>query len=200
VVFEASPDVNVAIISPAFVYGLGPSPTHPFPLTTGVMLKAIRQLSSGFTISAGKNLQAFIHVIDLARMYLILLSHALKPQDNANPTTGREIWGPEAYYFAEQEELPFREFMENMVTVLQKHGELKSSAIKEIDFDTIAEAMGAADAEADSWVMHIAIMFGCNMRVRSSRARALGWKPQESGVGATMDEVLGKYLEAEKLG
>jgi nucleoside-diphosphate-sugar epimerase len=164
------------------------------------MLKATRKLSSGFTISLGKNLQAFIHVIDLARMYLLLLSDALKPQGEAAATPGHEIWGPEAYYFAEQEELPFREYMEHMVSVLQKQGELKSSAIKEIDFDTIAEVMGAADAEADSWVMHIAIMFGCNMRVRSSRARELGWKPQESGVGATMDEVLGKYLEAEKLG
>ncbi|TVY50752.1 hypothetical protein LCER1_G006222 [Lachnellula cervina] len=207
VVFEASSEVNVAIISPCAVYGLSPSRVHPLPLSLPLILKPIRALSSGFSISSGQNIQSYIHVVDLARMYLLLLSNAL-PQSQAGADTDPEtqIWGPEAYYFAEQEELPFREFMELLVLVLQKHGQLTRSEIKEINVSAVAEAMGVANGvpepepEPDSWALHVAIMFGTNMRVRSSRARALGWKPLDSGVAQTLDEVLRRYLEAEKSG
>ncbi|TVY13526.1 hypothetical protein LARI1_G009128 [Lachnellula arida] len=202
-VFEASSEVNVAIISPCVVYGLSPSRVHPLPLSLPLIMKPIRALSSGFSISSGKNIQSYIHVVDVARMYLLLLSHALQ-QSQASAETKPEthIWGPEAYYFAEQEELSFKEFMELVLLALQKHGQLAGSEIKEIDVGEVAEAMGIANGlpEPDSWAMHVAIMFGTNMRVRSSRARALGWKPQDAGVAQTLDEVLRRYLEAEEGG
>ena len=193
----------MAIVSPSIVYGLGPSPIHPLPLSLPLILKPIRASSSGFSISSGKNIQSYIHVVDLARIYLLLLSHALNQrQAGADTKSDTQIWGSEAYYFAEQEELSFREFMEALLPVLQKHGQLTGSEIKEIDVNAVAEAMGVANGVpvTDSWAMHVAIMFGTNMRVRSTRARALGWKPQEVGVAQTLDEVLGKYLEAEKGG
>ncbi|TVY84156.1 hypothetical protein LSUE1_G001655 [Lachnellula suecica] len=202
-VFAGSPDVNVAIISPTIVYGLSPSPIHPFPLTLPEILKSVRGLSSGFSISSGKNLQAYVHVMDLARLYLILLSHALgQPHASIEPQPELEIWGPEAYYFGEQEELSFGEFMGLLIPVLKKHGEVRSDDIREVDFNAVAEAMGVTDGPPvpDSRALQFAIMFGTNMRVRSSRARALGWKPQESGVAGTLDEFLGKYLESEKRG
>ncbi|TVY89249.1 hypothetical protein LAWI1_G006045 [Lachnellula willkommii] len=200
---RAEDKVNVAIVSPCAVYGLSPSRVHPLPLSLPLIMKPIRALSSGFSISSGKNIQSYIHVVDVARMYLLLLSHALQ-QSQASAETKPEthIWGPEAYYFAEQEELSFKEFMELLLLALQKHGQLAGSEIKEIDVGEVAEAMGIANGlpEPDSWAMHVAIMFGTNMRVRSSRARALGWKPQDAGVAQTLDEVLRRYLEAEKGG
>jgi len=36
------------------------------------------------------------------------------------------------------------------------------------------------------------------MRVMSSRARALGWKPQEVGAKEALDEVVGLFLESSK--
>jgi len=189
----------VAIVSPTFVYGLGPSSIHPFPLILPELLKTIRTLGSGFSISSGNNIHSYIHVVDCARIYLLLLSHALNQVEAGNET---QIWGPEAYYFAEQEELSFREFMESLLPVLQKHGQLVGSEIKEINVNAVAEATGAAKGlpVPDSWALLIAISMGANMRVRSSRARALGWKPQEAGVAQTWDEVLGKYLAAESSG
>jgi len=167
---------------------------------TGLLLDSVRKVSSGFTISSGDNFQPFIHVVDLARLYLDLLSDALKPKDEIAETQG--AWGPEAYYFAEQDELPFKEYMEHIVSVLHRNGQLKSTFIKEIGFDTFLEALGAANGppEAEAWARLTGIMLGSNTRIRASRARALGWKPQESGVRATIDEVWGKYLEAEKRG
>ena len=46
--------------------------------------------------------------------------------------------------------------------------------------------------------MHIAVMYGINMRIRASRLARLGWKPERPSVIETLDEVLDAYLRAEK--
>lgn len=185
------------------VYGLGPSPIHPFPLTLPELLQPIRSLLAGFSISSGKNIQTYIHVLNLARIYFLLLSHALrKLEAGVEDDSGVEVWDPEAYYFAEQEELSFAEFMKLLLAVLQKLGLSTSSEIKEMNVNGAAEVMGAAKglSMSDSWTLNMATMCGVDMRVRSTRARTLGWKPQEFSVAQTLHEAVGRYLEAEKSG
>jgi hypothetical protein len=193
--FEAASKVNVAVISPVLVYGLSPSIEHPFPLVTGEVFKAISALGTGFTVSAGKNVLAHVHVLDLARIYFLLLSSALKAQ-LSNSQAEEDLWGPEAYYFAASEEVSFAEFMTKMVGILKDHGVVENEEIRQIDVHQGAKASGATgEGQAvDSWAMHIAISFGIDMRCRSSRARRLSWDPKEPGVVNTLEEVVGKLV------
>jgi nucleoside-diphosphate-sugar epimerase len=194
--FDAASKVNVAVISPVLVYGLSPSIEHPFPLVTGEVFKAVSALGTGFTVSTGKNILSHVHVLDLARLYLLLLSSALKAQ-LSNSEADEDFWGPEAYYFAASGEISFAEFMREMVRVLKDYGIIENEEIKQIDVHQGAKASGATGEghAADSWAMHIAIGFGIDMRCRSSRAGRLGWDPKEPGVVNTLEEVLSKFLK-----
>jgi nucleoside-diphosphate-sugar epimerase len=192
--FSAVSDVNTAVISPTFVYGLSPSIDHPLPLTFEPILSAIKGVGQGFTISAGKNIQSFIHVVDQAKFYLILLSDAIK-----SLTTGEEtnpsFWGPDAYYFGGDEELSFKDYMTALVKVLKSKGIIETEELKTIDVETAAKASGAEELGADSWGKEIAIMMGTDMRVRSTRGIGIGWKFEEPKVRDTLEDVVSRYLE-----
>ncbi|KAE9365761.1 NAD(P)-binding protein [Stipitochalara longipes BDJ] len=197
-VFTAASTVNVAIISPVAVYGRSPATEHPLPLTLPEVVTAIKSINSGFTISKGANISGYIHVVDLARIYLLLLSSALSPQSSQSSAVSlHEIWGPQAYYFGTgDEELSFVDYMTLIVGHLHELGALETKTLQQIDVNDAAKASGASTGipPPDSWAMHIAIMFGVNMRVRSTRARRLGWQPVEPKVEETLEDVIHAYL------
>jgi len=196
-VFDAASTVNVPISSPVAVYGRSPATEHPLPLTVPDIVTAIKSINSGFTISEGKNISSYIHVLDCARIYLLLLSSSLGPNSSQSPVPLHEIWGPQAYYFAaSDEELSWVDYMTMIVNNLHKMGILETRTIQQIDTNDAAKASGASTGipPPDSWAMHIAIAFGVNMRVRSTRARKLGWQPVEPKVEDTLEDVLHAYL------
>ncbi|OCL12012.1 NAD(P)-binding protein [Glonium stellatum] len=199
-VFAASPNVNVAIVSPTILYGLGPSIEHPVPLTIPEILNTVGRISGGFMVSAGKNLQSYVHVVDLARLYLLLVSYAI---DGKESVAGMDLWGPKAYYFGADEEVGFADFMAALVSVLRKKGMVSNEEITPINVADAAKAHAGANAEhapsLDSWSMHIAMMYGTDMRVCSTRGKNIGWQPQEPAVRETLEEVVERYL-AEKKG
>jgi hypothetical protein len=194
--------VNVAVVSPAAVYGPSPSVAHPLPLTIPDVVGAIKNAGGGFTISEGLNIHSYIHTLDLAEIYLILVSDALGQRTQPEATGDEpEIWGPRAYYFGGAEEILFADYMAAIVSVLVEKGYIKYAALRKLDIETAARASGAVTTAPDapppppdSWAMHIAIMFGVDMRVRSTRASKLGWQPRQSSLRDTMEEVFGRYV------
>lgn len=151
-------------------------------------------------VSAGKNLQSYVHVVDLARLYLLLVSYAI---DGKESVAGMDLWGPKAYYFGADEEVGFADFMAALVSVLRKKGMVSNEEITPINVADAAKAHAGANAEhapsLDSWSMHIAMMYGTDMRVCSTRGKNIGWQPQEPAVRETLEEVVERYL-AEKKG
>lgn len=207
---EASPDVNVAIVSPGFVCGMSPSLEHPTPITTPALVTTARAFNSGFQIAQGENTVAWIHVMDLARIFMILVDDALaalagKPIER--PAEVLPLWGPEAYYFGTGGEISFADFMKGLAPVLHEHGVIKSTELKSVNVTeaariSLAGPGGEYDADApppppDSWAMHISIMYGVNMRINASRIGRLGWKPEMGSVVDTFREVVPYYLARE---
>ena len=198
-VFAASPSVNVAIISPTAIYGLSPSIEHPVPLTLPGILNTISKVPGGFVVSAGENLQNYVHVLDLARLYVLLVSCAI---DAKELEAGLDLWGPKAYYFGAEEELAFADFMAALVSVLNKKGIVQNETLTSINVADAAKVhLGGDSQEApplDSWAAHIAIMYGTDMRVRSTRAKKIGWQSRGPPVKDTLDEVVERYLVEKK--
>ncbi|KAH8771855.1 hypothetical protein F5883DRAFT_46146 [Diaporthe sp. PMI_573] len=210
IVREAAEDVNVAIVSPGFVGGMSPSTEHPTPITTPAILTTARAFKSGFQISPGENRHAWVHVMDLAGIYMILIEDALAT------LAGRPIqrdagvlplWGREAYYFATGEDISFSDFMRGLVPVLKQNGVIESEEMKSVSVTEAARiSLAGPDGEydplappppPDSWAMHIAIMYGVNMKIRASRIAELGWKPTGKVVD-TFPEVVPEFLRREK--
>ncbi|QSZ33407.1 hypothetical protein DSL72_004975 [Monilinia vaccinii-corymbosi] len=185
-VSAASTNTNVAILSPTIIYGLSPSPLHPTPLTLPIALRSITKTNSGFTISSGTNIQGHIHVLDVARIYLLLIDDALQNPASSDPSK----WGPVAYYFATSEDLSSREYMTCLVSHLSTHPSnlIRVTGIKELQFSEAIEVIGKSNAT----------FFGVNMRARSTRAKeVLGWSPREKRVGEVLGEVLDFYFRAK---
>lgn len=208
--------MNVAIIAPGFISGVSPSISHPCPLTTEHILKAARALKRGFQIQSGENRLGFIHVLDLADMYMLLINDALASLSGGSSSTtttttttesAMSLWGPEAYYFGVAENISFREFMgEGLAPVMLANRIIESADILSTSASEVARAIVhgddyASDAPApplDSWASHVAAALGLNMRIVSSRMRKLGWTPKQGPVVRSFDDAIPLYLRLEK--
>lgn len=207
---EAASDVNVAIVSPGFVGGLSPSIEHPTPITTPAILTTARAFGSGFQIAQGENASAWIHVDDLSNMYLILIEDALAALAGTpiKRAEGIQVWGAEAYYFGVEENMVFSEFMKALAPVLKEHGVVKTDEIRSVNVTEAARISLAGPGKeydplappppADSWAMHISVMYGINMRIRGSRMEKLGWKAEKGALVRSIPGVVSRYLELEK--
>ncbi|KAK7745131.1 hypothetical protein SLS62_009930 [Diatrype stigma] len=218
IVRSAWPEVNVAIVAPGFISGVSPSISHPCPLTTEHILKAARALKRGFQIESGENQLGFVHVLDLADMYMLLISNALVSlsggsNDTTTTTTTTttestmSLWGPEAYYFGVAENMSFREFMgEGLAPAMLANGIIESADIVSTSSSEVARAIlhgdnYASDAPApppDSWASHVAAALGLNMRIVSSRMKKLGWMPKQGPLVRSFDDAIPLYLRLEK--
>ncbi|KAL0943387.1 nucleoside-diphosphate-sugar epimerase [Colletotrichum truncatum] len=204
IVRDAAPNVNVAIVSPGFVGGMSPSIEHSTPITMPAIFLTARAFKSGWHIAEGENTHAWIDVSDLARMYLVLVGKAI---DGASESEPFDIWGPDAYYFGTSEDISFGKFMKHLVPVLKENNVIETTDIKSVSVIEAARASIAGsdyDPDApppppDTWAMHIAIMYGINMRVRASRMEKLGWKAEKGSIVDTFPQVVAEYLKREKL-
>lgn len=194
------------------------TPSHPRP---------------GFQIARGENISAWIHVEDLASMFMILVNDALaalatpgRASSDAKDVTNdnndikstadddnRQLWGPEAYYFGAAENVPFADLMGALVPALHARGVIESSEVASVDVGQAARISLAGHAGVghegrdgatlpvpppDSWAMHIAIMYGVNMRLRASRMQRLGWRAVMGSVVDYVPEVVSEYVRLHK--
>ncbi|ROW17613.1 hypothetical protein VPNG_00790 [Cytospora leucostoma] len=206
---SAHPAVNVAIVSPPGIGGISPSAEHPAPLVTGVLHSTAGAFGSGFQIARGENLSGWVHVLDLARAFGLLVDDALGALQRGGAAAaapagpaGSPLWGPRAYYFASGEEVAFRDLQGAIVPVLHGHGVIPSREVRSVTHAEAARTClaGGTDYDPDaplpppdSWVNHLATWFGVNMRIRPSRLLALGWKPEKSTLEA-WEEAFELYL------
>ncbi|KAF2998759.1 hypothetical protein E8E14_004764 [Neopestalotiopsis sp. 37M] len=211
IVRDAASDVNVALVSPGFVGGMSPSIEHPTPITTPAIFLTARAFKSGWQIDQGENLHAWVDVSDLAKIYLILVDKAATALSSGSttPSSGSEpfdIWGPEAYYFGVSENISFADFMQKLAPVLKEQGVIESADIKSVSVTEAARASlqgsdydpDAPPPAVDSWAMHIAIMYGINMRLKASRVKQLGWKADKGSIVESFPQVVAEFLKNEK--
>lgn len=210
---RASADVHVAILSPVGIGGISPSLEHPMPLTTGPLLSTAHAFGSGFQIARGENESGWVHVLDLARAMLLLMDNALDALAGPSGTTaepaepaGFPLWGTRAYYFVSAEDVSFHDLQSALVPSLRRHGVIPSEEIRSVTHTLAARTCLAGSNEfdpdaplppPDSWVIHLATWFGINMRVRSERLAALGWKPVEKSILGDWEMAIDEFLKRE---
>jgi nucleoside-diphosphate-sugar epimerase len=181
IVRNSSSTVNISIVSPTVVYGLSSSTENPVPITVRDIVAAVNRLSMGFVLGPGKNILGYIHVDDLADIYVRLVADAVKGSALHDP----RLWGPQAYYFANREEMSFATYMKALVGVLKSRQILETNAITDI-----SEASDMAERDV---VNKTAAIHGCglNVRCRSERAETLlSWNAKGPGLLETLPRVV----------
>jgi hypothetical protein len=110
-----------------------------------------------------------------------LIADAVKGSAQHDP----RLWGPQAYYFANGEEMSFATYMKALVGVLQRRGILRTNVITDV-----REASDMAEREV---VNKTAAIHGCglNVRCRSERAETLLlWNAKGPGLLKTLPGVV----------
>ncbi|KAN0113039.1 NAD(P)-binding protein [Hyaloscypha variabilis] len=155
---------KVAIMIPPLIYGFNPNHAR---LSIQIPTLTRWALKHGYAAHAGKGLavESNIHVLDLARGYVVLL-HAMekaKYRDEllANP-----------YFFCEMtvdNEPSWKEVAGVIGEGLSKAGRIEDTSPREMPEELYKDGFGE----------YTGAVIGLNSRSRANRLRALGWKPVE---------------------
>ncbi|CAK4034085.1 related to Weak similarity to CDP-3,6-dideoxy-D-glycero-L-glycero-4-hexulose-5-epimerase [Lecanosticta acicola] len=160
---EFGDKAKLAIMIPPLIYGFNPKHgrlTIQIPTLTRFALK------HGYAahVGRGEGVESNIHVMDLARAYILLLHH----MEDSPPATLLE----NPYYFCEctgDDEVSWREVAETIGEHLHKAGRIRDpkprELVRELWGDVFGDFTGA--------------VIGLNSRSRAVRLRELGWKPRE---------------------
>lgn len=177
---ELAGKAKIAIMIPPEIYGFNPKHKR---LTIQVPTLARFALKHGWSGHVGKGLsvESQIHVLDLARAYIVLLHH----MDSTPPKT--QLGNP--YWFCENgKEFSWKEVAENVGRTLKAKGLLEDSVPREIPKDLWDDVFGE----------YTGAVIGLNSRSRAVRLRELGWEPKEKGIWESweQDELPELLLEA----
>ncbi|KAF2710270.1 NAD(P)-binding protein [Pleomassaria siparia CBS 279.74] len=180
---ELGDKAKLAIMIPPEIYGINHKHkrlTIQFPTITRFALK------HGYVGYVGKGLsvESQIHVLDLARAYIVLLHHI----ETSPPS--ETLKNP--YFFCENgKEFSWIEVAEEIGKALHGKGLIQDAtpkAFKETDY----EDLFGKDTPA---------AIGLNSRSRAVRLRELGWQPTEKGIWESFnDDELPEILAEENIG
>ncbi|KAM5349931.1 hypothetical protein ACJ41O_006436 [Fusarium nematophilum] len=182
----ADPDaVKVAVVCPPTIYGTGRGPVNQRSRQVPGLVATTLAKGFGPIIGAGGTEWDNVHVHDLSTLILLLARRAAsegKKDDEA------KVWGPKAYYFAENGTHKWSDIAKLVSSEAHKQGFVSQAETKSLDAKEAKEKLGF---EALSW--------GLNSRGQAERARKyLGWKPDSPSLEETIPDVL--KLEAQRLG
>ncbi|KAF1987905.1 NAD(P)-binding protein [Aulographum hederae CBS 113979] len=166
---ELGAKAKLAIMIPPEIYGFNHNHkrlTIQIPTITRFALK------HGYAghVGEGLSVESQVHVMDLARAYIILLHHleGLPAEDLANP-----------YFFCENgKEFSWLEVAQHVGNALHAKGLIKSAQTKTFPEDAYDDLFGP-DTPA---------IIGLNSRSRAVRLRKLGWEPKEKGIWESYEQ------------
>lgn len=176
--------VKVAIVCPPTIYGRGSGQVNKRSIQVPDLVKG--SLEKGFApiVGPGKTEWDNVHVNDLSDLFLKLVDATQDPEKAKNP----EIFGPHAYFFAENGAHKWADVAHWVAEAASKQGYLPEPLTKITTQEEVALMEGVSTA---SW--------GSNSKGVAERARKyLGWEPKGVSLKDTIDELVSR--EAKALG
>lgn len=176
--------VKVAIIAPPTIYGTGSGVVNRRSIQVPDFTKG--SLEKGFVpiVEAGKTEWDHVHIDDLGDLFLRLADATQDPSKASNP----EIFGPHAYFFAENGHHVWSEVSKWIAESASRLGYLPE-ALTKVTSKREVDLMGGRASTS----------FYRNSKGVAARARKyLGWEAKGEPLKDTIDEVV--ELEAKALG
>jgi nucleoside-diphosphate-sugar epimerase len=168
---ELGEKAKLAIMIPPLIYGINP---HHKRISIQIPTIARFALKHGFAghVGHGLSVESHIHILDLARGYIVLLHH----METSPPST----FLANPYFFCENgvEEYTWRAVAEHVAQALYDKGLIKDVRPREFSQEDWADLFG-------EWT---GAVIGLNSRSRAVRLRELGWECREKGVWESFGE------------
>ncbi|KAF2814088.1 NAD(P)-binding protein [Mytilinidion resinicola] len=179
---EIGEAAKMVIMIPPEIYGFNPAHRR---LTVQLPMIARLALKRGWVGHVGKGLavESQVHVLDLARAYVVLLHHMER--------TPSEEFLANPYFFCENgREFSWKEVAEHIGEALYEKGLIKDKTPRTFGEEDYGELWGEATGN----------VFGLNSRSRAVRLRELGWEPREKSIWESFkDDELPEILKGEGL-
>jgi hypothetical protein len=174
--------ITTAIVCPPCIYGPGRGPDNQRSVQVYLMASAILKRGKGFQVEEGRNIWTQVHVQDLSKVYLSLVTEALSPGG------GKATWNDEGYYFAEAGDFVWGEVGQAIAKIAKQKGLIETSDIDNLSIQ-----------EADKLHPVGSYLWGMNSRCKAIRANKLfGWTPKEKSLFDVLPDIVD--IEARLLG
>ncbi len=162
---------RLSIIMPPLIYGFNPAHGR-----ISIQVPALTRyaLKHGFAahVGSGEGVWSVVHVVDLARAYVILLHDLESLAPGGGGDDGGDDGVDNPYYFCESTgdgEVSWRDIAATIGSALHGRGLLADAAPRTMPPETYDDVFGG----------HTGHVVGRNSRSRAVRLRALGWEPVE---------------------
>jgi hypothetical protein len=167
---ELGEKAKLAIMIPPLIYGINEKHKRLSIQIPTITRFALKHGFAGY-IGQGLSVASQIHVLDLARAYIVLLHHL----ETSAPTT----FLANPYFFCENgREFSWREAAEQVGKTLYEKGLIKDKEPREFRQEDWEDLFG-------EWTGGV---LGLNSRSRAVRLRDLGWESREKGLWESFGE------------
>ncbi|KAI1094068.1 hypothetical protein F5B19DRAFT_482435 [Rostrohypoxylon terebratum] len=181
VILEAGGDTRIktALVCPPLIYGVGRGTGNQRSIQIPILIEKSIQRGQLFQVAEGKAFWNNVHVHDLSDLLTLLYKEALSGDR-------KEVWGPNAYYFAENGGAVWGDISAKIVEILHSKGLVKDTNIEKLSQEDTAK------------ITHFGpFVWGQNSRSRAIRARKLlGWTPRQRSLEEELPAAVD--IEAER--
>ncbi|KAF8850555.1 NAD(P)-binding protein [Acephala macrosclerotiorum] len=166
------------IMSPT-IYGIGSGEFNKVSIQVPRLIRASLKAGQALVIGDGKGVWNYVHIDDLADLYVILLQKIL---DGEKVPVGEQI------LFSETGTFSWIDLSRGIADALYRLGAIKTADVKQITLEDAASHL------FDGNLLGTELGFTSNSRTTSDLARELGWKPVK-----TEQDFKSHFLEEAKL-
>ncbi|KXX74120.1 dTDP-4-oxo-6-deoxy-D-allose reductase [Madurella mycetomatis] len=167
---ETNGQIKVAIVSPPTIYGRGTGPCRTSSLQIPSLIHEFLSCSTAFCVGRGCNIWSSVHVEDLAKFYLFLITRASWITEGHD-----EAWSGKAYYFIESGAYSGSGLAIEIAKVLHDKQLLPTPEVKHVTMEDLV---------------------GLGVSMTEKSAAALGWWPTEKDITSLLTQEVDAYLDA----
>lgn len=165
-----NPLTTTVIVSPSTIFGKSDGYDHQFSAQIPLLAELTLKHKKAFTVYNGEDVWSHIHIKDLGKLYLLIISKLIR---NEKIPTGKV-----GYYFgsytdtegrANDIEHKWKDVLASVGDILVQKGILSSPEVEPLTPEQIVEFSGKPGAPH---------YFGTNSRSRADNAKSIGWEPE----------------------
>jgi nucleoside-diphosphate-sugar epimerase len=159
--------VKTLVIMSPLIYGLGTGLGNKFTIQVPLYVKTTLSFGHGVVIGDGKGVWDHVHVVDLARLYELVVVRMIEG--------GRGLpFGKQGIIFSAAGRHSWAQVAKEVAQAAYDAGAIKSAEVKSVTLAEGAKALtGGNEVVAE-------LGLSSNSRTRADFAQSLGWKPEKT--------------------
>lgn len=182
--------VDTYIVAPPMIFGYGTGPVNQNSIQIPLQVRGSLRYGQALQVGKGLNIWNKVHVVDLAKFYILLLQRSLQ-EPQTSGAKGTLPKNQDAYWFAEDGEFAWGEVAQSIARAFVAQGINKSGEVKGTSPEE-EEAVWPPNSHPGGYI-------GANSRSRAVKAREiLGWTPEPRDLDEYVAQEVKRQIDENK--